>query len=144
MTSIDFYFNAADRLQVACRLAGKAVAQKKKLLVFAPDAGLAQKLDRMMWTWPATGFVPHCLAGDPLAADTPVLIATEPDTAAACDILLNLAAEYPPKFERYERVLEIVSQENEERSAGRARFKFYRDRGFAIASHDLAGERAGE
>ena len=26
MTSIDFYFNAADRLQVACRLAGRALA----------------------------------------------------------------------------------------------------------------------
>ena len=26
MTSIDFYFNAAERLQVACRLAAKALA----------------------------------------------------------------------------------------------------------------------
>jgi DNA polymerase-3 subunit chi len=112
--------------------------------VFAPEAGLAQKIDRMLWTWPATGFVPHCLADDPLAAETPVLIATESESAAACDILLNLAADCPPKFERYERVLEIVSREDEERSMGRARFKFYRDRGFAIASHDLAGERAGE
>ena len=29
MTSINFYFNAGDRLQVACRLAGKALAQGK-------------------------------------------------------------------------------------------------------------------
>ena len=33
MTSIDFYFNAEDRFQVACRLAGKAFAQKKKMLI---------------------------------------------------------------------------------------------------------------
>lgn len=144
MTSIDFYFNAADRLQVACRLAGKALAQKKRLLVFAPDPVLAQKVDRMLWTWPATGFVPHCLAEDPLAADTPVIIATEPETVPACDILLNLAAECPPRFESYDRVLEIVSTGDEDRGAGRVRFKFYRDRGFQIASHDLAGEARGD
>lgn len=138
MTSIDFYFNAPDRLQVACRLAAKALAQKKRMLVFAPEAELAQKIDRLLWTWPATGFVPHCTAHDPLAADTPVLIASEPEDAPACDIVLNLGAECPPRFERYERVLEIVSTDDAGRSAGRARFKFYRDRGFAIASHDLA------
>lgn len=144
MTSIDFYFNAADRLQVACRLAGKALAQKKRLLVYAPETGMAQKLDRMLWTWPATGFVPHCLAEDPLAAETPVVIATGPEPVPACDILLNLAADCPPRFESYDRVLEIVSTVDDERSAGRARFKFYRDRGFSIASHDLAGEARGE
>ena len=53
MTSIDFYFNAADRLQVACRLAAKALAERKRVLIYAPDAELATKLDRLMWTWPA-------------------------------------------------------------------------------------------
>ena len=38
MTTIDFYFNAQDRFQVACRLAGKALAQKKRLLIYAPEA----------------------------------------------------------------------------------------------------------
>ena len=28
MTTVDFYFNAEDRFQVACRLAGKALARK--------------------------------------------------------------------------------------------------------------------
>jgi len=144
VTSIDFYFNAADRLQVACRLAGKALAQKKRMLVFAPQPDLAHKVDRMLWTWPATGFVPHCLAEDPIAADTPVLIATGPGTVPACDILLNLDEDCPPRFESFERVLEIVSADEAERASGRARYKFYRDRGFAIANHDLAAEKHGE
>lgn len=137
MTSVDFYFNAADRLQVACRLAGKAYAQKKRLLVFAPETELAHKFDRLLWTFQATGFVPHCLAHDPLAPDTPVLIAAEPETAPSCDILLNLGQDCPPRFESYARVLEIVPAEGEARLAGRARYKFYRDRGFPISSHDL-------
>ena len=43
MTSIDFYFNAEDKLQVACRLAGKALAQNKRLLIYAPEPETAQR-----------------------------------------------------------------------------------------------------
>ena len=138
MTSIDFYFNADDRLQVACRLAGKATAQGKRLLIYAPDAEVAQKVDRLLWTWPATGFVPHCPAHDPLAAQTPVLIASEAGTPEGCELLLNLGDECPPHFERFARLLEVVGTDDAGRQAGRGRYKFYRDRGYAIANHDLA------
>lgn len=143
MTSVDFYFNANDRLQVACRLAGKASAQKKRMLVFAPDAELAQQFDRLLWTWQATSFVPHCLAHDPLAAETPIVIATEAEAAPSREILLNLGEDCPPRFESYERLLEIVPAGGDARLAGRARYKFYRDRGFEIRSHDL-GAAAGD
>jgi DNA polymerase-3 subunit chi len=139
MTSIDFYFNAADKLQVACRLASKAMAQGKRLLIYAPQADTAQRIDRMLWTWQATGFVPHCAAHDPLASETPVLIASAADAHTVCDVLLNLAPDTPPAFERYERLLELVAQDDEDRRAARGRYKFYRERGFRIADHDLGG-----
>ncbi len=139
MTTIDFYFNAGDRLEVACRLAAKALQQKKRMLIYAPQPEVAQRIDRMLWTAQAVSFLPHCAAGDPLAAETPLLIAAD-DTppAAVCDVLLNLAQDTPPFFERHGRLLEIVAQAEEDLSAGRARFKFYRDRGYEIRSHDLA------
>ena len=140
MTSVDFYFNAADKLQVACRLAGKAMAQGKRLLIYAPQADTAQRIDRMLWTWQATGFVPHCAAHDPLASETPVLIATAAEADATCEVLLNLATDTPPAFERYERLLELVAQDDEDRRAARERYKFYRERGYRIADHDLGGE----
>lgn len=142
MTSIDFYFNAEDKLQVACRLAGKALAQKKRLLIYAPEPETAQRLDRMLWTWPPTGFVPHCQVHDPEAAQTPVLIATDSEAPPACEVLLNLSPETPPHFERFERLLEIVARDDEERKAARARYRWYRDRGYPIGDHDLAREAA--
>ncbi|MEO8718630.1 MAG: DNA polymerase III subunit chi [Burkholderiales bacterium] len=144
MTRVDFYFNAADKLQVACRLAGKALSQGKRLLIYAPQADAAQQIDRLLWTWPATGFVPHCRADDALAADTPVLIGAQADAAAGCDILLNLAPETPPAFERFERLLEVVARDDADRQAARERFRFYRERGYEVANHDLAGESRGE
>ena len=141
MTSIDFYFNAGDRLGVACRLAGQALQQKKRVLIYASQPEIAQKIDRLLWTSQAVSFLPHCYAHDPLAPGTPVLIAEggEPAAAAAaCEVLLNLSADTPPFFERHERVLEIVAQDEEQVLAGRARFKYYRERGYEIRNHDLA------
>lgn len=140
MTTIDFYFNAEDRLQVACRLAGKAVAQKKRMLIYAPEAEVASRIDKLLWTWPAIGFVPHCAAHDPLAPDTPVLIASDAQAPADCELLLNLDAGCPPHFERFERLLEVVAADGAERQAGRGRYRFYLDRGYKIANHDLAKE----
>jgi len=138
VTSVDFYFNAADRLQVACRLAGKALAQKKRMLIYAPQAETASRIDRMLWTWPAIGFVPHCAPGDPLAADTPVLVASDEETPPGCELLLNLSAECPPHFERFARLLEIAAADEEGRKSGRSRYRFYRDRGYRITDHDLS------
>lgn len=144
MTSIDFYFNAGDRLQVACRLAGKAMKQNQRLLVYAPDAETASRIDRMLWTWPAIGFVPHCALHSPLAADTPVLIASEAGGEAeappGCEVLLNLGADCPPHFERFARLLEIVGLADEEKQSGRDKYRYYRERGYPISSHDLARE----
>ena len=138
MTTIDFYFNATDRLQVACRLAAKAMADGKRMLVYAPDAELAARVDKLMWTWPATGFVPHCPAQDPLAAETPILISPTNEVPANCTLLVNLGADCPPHFASFERLFEIVGTDEAEKESGRARYKLYRSRGYAIANHDLA------
>jgi DNA polymerase-3 subunit chi len=138
VTQIDFYFNADDRLQVACRLAAKATGDGKRMLVYAPDAELAARVDKLMWTWPATGFVPHCPADDALAPQTPILIGRADDVPPGCGLLLNLGAECPPHFASFERLFEIVGSDEAEKEAGRARYKLYRSRGYSIANHDLA------
>ena len=54
------------------------------------------------------------------------------------EVLINLRPEWPPFFSRFQRLIEIVSLDEEDRSQARARFKFYRDRGYEIKSHDLS------
>ena len=53
------------------------------------------------------------------------------------EVLLNLAVESPAMFSRFHRLIEIVGTEEPEKQAGRARYRFYRDRGYEIVHHDL-------
>jgi DNA polymerase-3 subunit chi len=110
--------------------------QNQRVLIYAPHAELAARIDKMLWTWPATGFVPHCAVHAPLAQETPVLIASGDETPEGCEILLNLGADCPPHFERFPRLLEVIDEAG--RDAGRSRYRFYKERGYRIANHDLA------
>ena len=138
MTRISFYFNAPDKFQVAARLSQKAVDAKNRVLIFAPDTAKAHHMDQLLWTYSSISFMPHCMAEDVLAAETPVLIASDPETLPHDEVLLNLGDDWPPAFSRFNRLLEIVGQDDADRSHARARFKFYKDRGYEIESVDLA------
>jgi DNA polymerase-3 subunit chi len=138
VTSIDFHHGASDKVQAACRLIGELYAEGRKVLVYAPAESLTAQVDRQLWVQPATGFVPHCRLGDALAAETPVVIGGSLENAAHHDVLVNLDGDLPPAFSRFDRLVEIVGTDEADRGPARERFKFYRDRGYAIAAHDLA------
>ena len=138
MTEITFYFNAPDKLGIARVLAGKAFASRKKLLIYTRDAQSLRTLDTLLWTTPATGFVPHCRAADKLAAATPILLTDDPEAMPHHEILMNLDDQRPGLFSRFDRLIEIVSRDDaDDRARARERFKFYRDRGYEIRRHDL-------
>jgi DNA polymerase-3 subunit chi len=138
LTQIFFYHNASDRIGATAALIGKAFAQKKALLVYAPDAEVASNLDRHLWMHPPTGFVPHVRGNSPLAAETPVVITDSLETTPQNERLFNLSADVPPEFSRFTSVIEVVGRNENERQAGRERVKFYKDRGYEIRFFDLA------
>jgi len=139
MTRIDFYTNAEPKLQVACQLAAKAVRQSLRVLIYAPEETLAHAIDKLLWTFPATGFLPHCMARDALATETPILIAQTSEASAHDQVLLNLAPGSPESFSRFQRLIEIVGVEPADRQAGRERYRYYRDRGYEVGHIDLGG-----
>jgi DNA polymerase-3 subunit chi len=143
MTRIDFYVDADDRMRVACRVAAKAIAQALRVLIYAPDGETAAALDRLLWTTPAIGFVPHVMAEHRLAAETPVVITRGDDELPHDEVLVNLGRESPPAFARFQRLVEIVSCDDEDRRAARERYRFYRDRGYEIRTHNLAARADG-
>jgi DNA polymerase-3 subunit chi len=138
VTRIEFLHGAADRIQSAAQWLQQAWGRREAVLVYVPDREQATRLDRVLWTQPALSFLPHCHVDSPLAGETPILLTDRLEDPPQESCLLNLSNDLPPIFSRFERLVEIVSTEDADRLPARERFKFYRDRGYAIDSRDIS------
>ncbi len=137
MTEISFYTFAENRLAVARQLAAKAAARGLRVMIYAPDTKVADAIDTLLWTTPPQSFLPHCRDTHSLAAETPMLIGELVDAVTQADVMINLHHERPPAFSRFQRLLEIVSTDAEDVEQGRLRYRFYRERGYALTTVDL-------
>jgi DNA polymerase-3 subunit chi len=138
MTRIDFHSNVGDSLLYACRLVRKAYQAGQPTIVLAEPPRL-RAFDEQLWTFSALDFVPHCYADNPLAAQTPIVLAATLDKVPHYQVLLNLGAEVPAQFARFERLLEVIGNAPDELAAGRERYRFYRDRGYALNNYKQGG-----
>ena len=141
MTRVDFYLTQSKQLNTACKLAAKASHQGHHVFIHADDEAQAQQLDKLLWTFNQTSFIPHSLAtaGTDIKAYDKVIIGHDHDPEFKHDVMINLASTIPEFFSRFERVAEIVSGDEEQRQQARQRFKFYRDRGYQLNTHELKG-----
>lgn len=141
MTRIDFYIldqrSRQNRYSLACRLAEKAYQQGHRVLIHTPSEEEIRHMDRLLWTYRQGSFIPHGRTGDADPSVTPVLIGDGNEAAAEHDILINLQQEVPDFFSRFERLIEPIDREEEIKDAGRKRFRFYRDRGYPLETHDI-------
>jgi DNA polymerase III subunit chi len=138
MTTIDFYTHCPDRFEIAAKLVAKAWAQRGSVRVLTRDPEATDRFDRFLWQWPALGFVPHCRLDSAVAAETPVLVdhALMHDGPSA--VLVNLHPSPPPFFSRFERLVEVIGIEEDDATAGRDRWKFYKARGYEVRSYNVA------
>lgn len=142
MAQVEFHSGVAAPLHFACRLLRKAYRQGVGVVVMGPAATL-QALDRELWTFEAQEFVPHLRVkpGQPLDAAlrrTPIWLCEGAPPSPCPKVLVNLGAEPPQGGEPFERVIEIVSGEADERQRARARWRAYEARGWAIKHHAAA------
>ncbi|MBU1235683.1 MAG: DNA polymerase III subunit chi [Gammaproteobacteria bacterium] len=138
MTRIEFLHDAPDRIAAAAEWLRQAWRKRQPVLVYAPERRTAEQLDRLLWTQPATGFLPHCDAESSLASETPIVMTESLDRLPHDGCLLNLADELPPGFSRFSELVEIVSTADADRLPARERFKHYRERGYAIDARSIA------
>lgn len=138
MTRIDFHFNVPHLYQRVAHLSQRAAAKGRRVFVLTPDASATEALEHTLWTFPPTGFLPHCRSNHRLAPQTPLVLDWQGDNLPHDDVIINLQTEYPPFFSRFHHLIELVGTDEDSRHAARKRFRFYRDRGYEIRTVDVA------
>jgi DNA polymerase-3 subunit chi len=142
MTQVDFYIleqpDSPSRPLMACRVADKAFRNGHRVYVLASDPQQVTELDTLMWTFSQGSFTPHeTYTGARENGLTPILIGAGEAPESWHDVLITLTEEVPPFFSRFERVIEIVGNDDAQKKNARERFRFYRDRGYALQSHPV-------
>jgi DNA polymerase-3 subunit chi len=141
VTKVDFYTGSTDKLHTACQLSHKAMQSGMRVLLHVADDATADKLDKLLWHYPATAFMPHCRSHEAEAATATIVIGRDENFPHSA-LLISLHTECTEFFSRFERVIEIVGSDENDAKQGRLRFKFYKDRGYEVSHHDLAKLRA--
>lgn len=154
MTRIDFYVLPDLRLDArehfAARLAAKAFRQGHRSLIQLADDRSVERLAALLWEQPRNAFLGHARLGETgIDQRAPVVLAAgrelaerDPATLPVHDLLINLELEVPARFAAFDRVAEIICQDEAVRDAGRMNYRYYRERGYPLHHHDLARGKA--
>ncbi len=148
MTKVDFYILASDdieqRHRFACRLAEKAFKLGHTIYIHSDDESQANALDQLLWRYRNSSFLPHALEQSQPASQPEAVIPiqigygnAEQSAANHNELLINLSQSVPEFFSRFERVSEIVVQNPLITESTRASYRFYRDRGYPLTTHNL-------
>ena len=132
MTRIDFYQLDSGRHrydQVVCQLCQKAWDNRQLTLLLTRDQAQSQQLDQALWTFADDSFVPHD-HGEINKFATPILIHEDPTPRGERQLLINLSAKVPDYFAQFERVIELVTEEN--KLQAREHYSFYKERGYPL------------
>tara|TARA_Y100001935_G_C17207380_1_gene458277 strand:+ start:90 stop:512 length:423 start_codon:yes stop_codon:yes gene_type:complete len=135
MTKIDFYLVRGNELLFACRLIALIYRKGHKVHVQTPSIEYAKALDEKLWNYPEDAFIPHSLREHQF--DAPIKICTETDSPEHKDVFVNLSRSTPKFFSRFDRVAEVVPENELERSFARKAYAFYKERGYEVNYHKM-------
>lgn len=147
MLRVDFAFGATDRVVQAVRTTQRQTDKGTPLMVFCADAQRLERYDQQLWALDDTAFLAHERLSPVAPEDLMVYLidlqnwpqllrklATGPYQSAW---LLNLDNDLPPEPLAFERILEVVSHDDEDREKARARWRHYQQLGAQLHSHRL-------
>ena len=140
MTKVDFYVlpeNGSLTAHAAIgRIAEKALNRGHQIFVQVKDEAAAIALHDSLWSFREASFLPHAIAGTD--DGEPLLIGWDDPLIELDDVLINTTGAVPDHFARFGRLAEIVEPDAAALEASREAWRFYRDRGYPLAKHDLS------
>ncbi|MBA3695547.1 MAG: DNA polymerase III subunit chi [Methylotenera sp.] len=138
MTRVEFFFNVPDKLAKAAELCEKAVAKGRHLTIFTADEAMSESMQQQLWRHSEQSFLPSSTPHETESEFVAIILDSTGEKLLQDDVLINLQTQYPPFFSRFRYLVEMVGTEEVDKVAARARFRFYKDRGYEIKSTDVA------
>jgi len=145
MKQVDFYLISNKvskaKYKLASRLSNKLQRQDKSALIITDNDDATTELDSVMWSFSDTSFLTHEKISD---NDQTALIQIGDASQASpkfleknYNVLINISTDIPIFNHHFQRIAEIVEQDEQAKIAARIRFKRYQTEGFEIKTHNI-------
>lgn len=142
---IDFYIlpntNPHGLPLLACRLTDKAFRLGQRVHIHTASADQAHTLDTLLWTFAPGSFVPHRLLEGTRDDGEPITLHWTSAPPPTTLTIINLSPTLPPGSTEVDRIIELVDDDPMRRDAGRERYRYYRQHGYILQSHNLGSNR---
>ena len=139
---VDFYLlesrDELSRMKTVCRLVDKVQRLGHRIFVLTEDEKQSTTLDKMMWTFSQSSFLPHTVydENDPNLNEQKVLIYHHLYNEHK-DVLVNLKRSIDNELNSFKRILEVINQDPDIRSSGRDKYRLYKQSQYSISTHNL-------
>jgi len=146
MTQVDFYILKHAPLEQAeifiCQLTEKIFNKGHRILIHTADKDQEERLDKLLWSFDDTSFIPHIATSNVNCSDetvlkTPIHLSFKSDQTSIDDVLINLKSETPDCYQQFARIAEVVINDEEQQHAARQRYRFYQQQGCTVNSHEV-------
>ena len=143
MTRIDFYVqNRANQIaheHLICKITEKAWQNQHAIFLLCSNTEQVDRFDELLWTFSETSFIPHSpiCDGDGDGDGKVVILSSERKTLRNHEVLINLTTDVPEHAGKFIRVIESTGYNEAMREDARKKYKYYKDRGYPIFTHEI-------
>jgi len=138
MTRVEFYFNVVDKIEKTAELCQKALVKGRQLTVYTQNEAMSDDVKTSLWQHSPSSFLANSKIDELSSQFSPIIIDSQGENLLQDDVLINLHAAQPLFFTRFRYLVELVGNDEADKALARARFRFYKDRGYDIKSTDAA------
>jgi DNA polymerase-3 subunit chi len=148
MPEVSFYLlpsrSRQERYLFACKLIEKAYRSGHFCYVLTDSAEQSEIMDNLLWTFRAGSFIPHGLYTNETASlpraeweRNVILIGTQKAPEYWQKTVINLSSQCPQDLAQIERIMEILDDSEETKTAGRQRYRQYQQLGLTVTTHKI-------
>ncbi|MBT4836197.1 MAG: DNA polymerase III subunit chi [Methylococcales bacterium] len=138
MSQVDFYIlpdsTPISRLQFACRLIEKIFTLGHKIYVSMDQTDEINQIDKLLWTFRETSFIPHGFSNTKYLELTPVIIGPA-NTSIQREVLINFCIQAPDSCNNFKRIVEVLNDQPHIKESGRQRYKQYCQMNHEVITH---------
>ena len=137
-----YILNKAEDLKISvCKIIKEYYKKKYKIFVSSRSNDLVNELNNLLWTFEQISFIPHCTTKN-YDKNSPILLSGKDSFQKTInlkeyDVWLNLDNKMEENYTDFEIILEIVSQNEEERILSRKRYLNYQKNNFEVKHEKL-------